>query len=141
VSSNDPDYAAGLAAWQDEDWPVVVEHMSLVIKRKPWHDQAHNLLGFAYRKLGDYQRSLAHYQQALDLNPHHRGALAYLGATYLAMGCKMYAVKTLNRLATACKRVMGMDSERWQSDCKAWGDLKTAVETYRASNSVACELD
>jgi tetratricopeptide (TPR) repeat protein len=132
---NDPDYAAGLAAWQEEDWQAVITHMTRVLERKPWHDQAHNLMGFAYRKLGDYPHSLTHYQQALDLNPHHQGALAYLGQTYLAMGCKTHAVKTLHRLATACKRVMPTET-----DCEAWRDLQTAIESYRLSTkSAGCD--
>lgn len=141
AAPDDADYAAGLAAWQDDDWQAVVKHMTRVIERKPWHDQAHNLLGFAYRKLGDYPRALLHYQQALDLNPYHQGALAYLGETYLAMGCQTHAVKTLKRLGTACQQVMGADTERWQANCKAWRGLKTAIAAYRASNKPACALD
>lgn len=132
---DDPDYAAGLAAWREEDWQAVITHMARVLERKPWHDEAHNLMGFAYRQLGDYPHSLTHYQQALDLNPHHLGALAYLGQTYLAMGCKTHAVKTLNRLAIACKRVMPTET-----DCTAWRDLKTALEAYRMpTKPAACE--
>ncbi len=63
-----------------------------------------------------------------NLHPRHRGALAYLGETYLAKGRETHTIKTLNRLVTACKRVMETDPDRWQSDCKASRDLKTATE-------------
>ena len=52
---------------------------------RPWDAEAHNLAGHAYRKLGDYERALTLYDQALRLNPHHRGALEYLGEAYLEL--------------------------------------------------------
>jgi tetratricopeptide (TPR) repeat protein len=48
-------------------------------------------MGFASRKLGNYRQALVHYQTALELNPHHRGALEYLGEAYLEMGCAAQA--------------------------------------------------
>ena len=48
-SSDDADdYAQGVAAFEREDWQAVVEHMIRAIEQRPWHDDAHNLLGFAY---------------------------------------------------------------------------------------------
>lgn len=84
---DDTDYAAGIAAFETADWEKVIEYMRKVIARRPWHDNAYSLIGFAYRQLGDYRQSLVYYQQALELNPYHRGALEYLGETYLTMGC------------------------------------------------------
>ena len=139
---NDPDYTAGIDAFKRKDWQGVIDHMSRLIERKPWDDNAHNLVGFAYRKLGDYRRSLEHYQQALDLNPHHRGALEYLGETYLAMGCVAQAHETFTRLATACRRVKGVTAKGdWQSDCEAWRELRTEIEAYRGQPRPTCALD
>ncbi len=59
--------------------------MARVIELRPWDAEAYNLAGHAHRKLGDYERALAFYDQALDLNPHHRGALEYLGEAYLEL--------------------------------------------------------
>src|SRR5690606_38026878 len=100
AAPSDEDYAAGQEALKRADWQEVIDHMGRVIARRPWHDDAHNLIGYAYRQLGDYTRSLEHYQQALDLNPYHRGALEYLGETYLAMGCPAQAKAMLARLET-----------------------------------------
>ena len=33
------------------------------------HDEVFYLLGNAYRKLGNWQQSLNHYQKAIDINP------------------------------------------------------------------------
>ena len=98
--------------------------------RRPWDDEAHNLLGFSYRKLGDFNRALEHYQEALDLNPHHRGALEYLGEAYLEMNRLDQAKDTLARLGIECQRVFGAQSG-WQAQCNEWLELKEAIEDYR----------
>src|SRR5262249_41609352 len=86
---NDPDYAAGLAAVQRADWQGALDSMARVVARRPWDDDAYNLMGFASRKLGDYRQALAYYHKALDLNPHHPGSLAYLGVAFLEMRCRI----------------------------------------------------
>ena len=126
VKPGDTDYAAGVAAFESEDWERVIEHMIKAIERRPWNDNAYNLAGFAYRKLGDYDRSLEHYHKALELNPHNRGALEYLGEAYLELGQPTQADNTLTRLAEECKRVV-----ETLTDCHEWQDLKTAVDGYR----------
>ena len=103
--SGDDAYAAGKAAFGREDWAEVIEHMTRVIAERPWHDDAHNLMGFAYRKLGDYDRALEEYDRALKLNPHHRGALEYLGEAYLELDRPELAKEMLDRLAAECQRV------------------------------------
>lgn len=124
----DPDAAAGLKAFQDEDWQGVIDNLGRLVERRPWDDKAHNLLGFAYRKLGDYHRALAHYGTALDLNPHHRGAMEYLGEAYLELDRPAQASELLERLAAECRRVNGDD---WQADCAEWQELKAAIDAYR----------
>ncbi len=52
---NDPEYAAGLAAFQRADWQNVLDTMTRVIARRPWDDDAYTLMGFAARKLGNYR--------------------------------------------------------------------------------------
>lgn len=130
ADASDPDYTAGVKAWRAEDWRGVIEHMSRVLERRPWNDNAQNLLGFAYRKLGDYPRALEHYQKALDLNPHHRGALEYLGEAYLELDRPAQAAEMLQRLETECRRVASA-AEDWMKDCEEWQDLRAAIEAYR----------
>jgi tetratricopeptide (TPR) repeat protein len=130
-ASGDPDYTAGLEAFEDEDWQGVIDNMAKVIERRPWHDNAYSLMGFAYRKLGDYPRSLEHYQKALELNPHHRGALAYLGETYLEMGRLAQANEMLERLEVECKRIAVEPSgDSWKAGCEEWQELQAAIAAY-----------
>ena len=85
ASGDEDDYAQGATAFEREDWPAVIDHMTKATAERPWHDDAYNLMGFAYRKLGDYDKALQSYDRALELNPHHRGALEYLGEAYLEL--------------------------------------------------------
>ena len=129
---SDDDYARGKKAFEQEDWPEVIDHMTRVIEQRPWHDDAHNLLGFAYRKLGDYDRALKAYDRALELNPHHRGALEYLGEAYLELDRPALAKEMLDRLGAECQRIAigASDDGGWRSDCEEWQELNEAYEAY-----------
>ena len=129
------DYQLGLAAHERGDWQAVIDHMAKVIEQRPWHADAYNLSGFAWRKLGDYDRALVLYDKALELNPHHRGALEYLGEAYLELDRPDDAGALLQRLATECRRVA--DGADWQSECEEWQDLKAAYDAYQAGDSQA----
>ena len=118
-------YEQGLQAIERADWPGVIEAMQAVIERQPKHDDAHNYLGYAYRKQGDYERALKHYQKALELNPHHRGAMEYLGEAYLELKQPEKAQSLLDQLAWECQRA-------GQQNCEEWQDLQAAVAAYRS---------
>jgi tetratricopeptide (TPR) repeat protein len=129
--SSDADYAAGKAAFERKDWPSVIGNLTLVILRRPWHDNAHAMLGFAWRKLGSYNRSFEHYRAALALNPRHRGALEYLGEAYLELGRAEEANATLLRLAEVCNHVvMAFDNTGWKSGCEELDDLEEAFAEH-----------
>ena len=125
--SSDSDYADGKEAFQAGDWPKAIAALNKVVARRPWHDNAHNMLGYAWRKLGNYDLALAHYDKALALNPRHRGALEYLGEAYLELGRIEEANATIRRLAELCNLVvMAFDNTGWKSGCEELEDLKEA---------------
>jgi len=139
---NDPEYAAGLAAFQRADWQSVLDTMTRVIARRPWDDDAYTLMGFAARKLGNYREALVYYQKALELNPHHRGALEYLGEAYLEMGCAAPARALLARLEAACRRLMSNAAQPdWQAGCQEWTELHVAIAAYHESAQPGCPLE
>src|SRR5262245_11736795 len=139
---NDPDYTAGLAALQRTDWQGVIDSMGRVVARRPWDDGAYNLLGFASRQLGNYSQALVYYHKALDLNPHHRGALEYLGEAYLEMRCVAQARDVLTRLETACKRIMGnAANDGWKGGCQEWTELHAAITTAHEPEQPKCPLE
>jgi tetratricopeptide (TPR) repeat protein len=135
AEANDP-YAAGVAAFEQEDWQGVLDHMSAALEARPWLDNAHNLMGFAYRKLGDYPAALAAYDKALALNPYNRGALEYLGEAYLELDRPDAAKHTLDRLAGACRLLAhgGVDP---LAKCEEWQELSEAYEVYVAKDRSA----
>ncbi len=73
----------------------------IVVARRPWYDNAYNLLGYAHCKLVSYEQFLKFYLKAIDPNSHNRGALEYLGEIYLTLGCMEHAQTMLTRLETA----------------------------------------
>ena len=124
----------GLAALQRADWQSVLDAMTRVVARRPGDDDAYTLMGFAARKLGNYREALGHYQKALELNRHHRGASEYLGETYLDMGCAAPARALLARLEAACRRLMSNAAQAdWKAGCEEWTELHAAIAAYLVS--------
>jgi len=49
--ASDADYARTMVAREAKDWVAMLNHLLRVVERRPWHDNAHNLLGYGYRKM------------------------------------------------------------------------------------------
>jgi tetratricopeptide (TPR) repeat protein len=125
--SGDPDYAAGKAAFEREDWTAAIASLTIVLASRPWHDNAHAMIAYAWRKLGDTGLALEHYALALKQNPRHRGALEYLAETYLDLGRRADADAMVARLADACDLVvMAFDNDGWKSGCEELNEVKAA---------------
>ena len=56
-----------------------------VVARDQANADAYNWLAYATRRNGDPAKSIGIYQQALSLDPKHRGAHEYIGEAYLAL--------------------------------------------------------
>ena len=134
-AADDP-YAAGVAAFEQEDWQAVLEHMNAALEARPQQENAHALMGFAYRRLGDYPAALDSYGKALTLNPYNRGALEYLGETYLELDRPDDARAALDRLAEACRRLAHGAFDPLTA-CTEWQELSEAYETYLANDPSA----
>lgn len=137
AESGDPDYAAAVRARRAGDWAGMVEALGAVIARRPWHDNAHNLLGYGYRRLGRYDEALAHYETAIRLNPRHRQAMAYLGMAYLHMARPDLAAATLDRLGRVCRQVALTFSDGDFTDgCEEYRALRRTIALYRETGEV-----
>jgi tetratricopeptide (TPR) repeat protein len=135
--SGDADYAAGVQAWQQMDWEGMIEHLDKVVARRPWHDNAHTLLGYAHRRLGNYETAFYHYDRALAQNERHRGAMAYMGIAYLHLDDTTAAEATLARLRAVCESVvMTFTDGDFGNGCAEWAELKGAIEHYAATGEV-----
>ena len=137
AESGDTDYAAAIRAHEMKLWGVMIEHLKKVVERRPWHDNAHTLLGFGYRKLGDFDNSLVHYHKALELNPRHRQALEYLGEAYLQMGDLALAKETQVRLRKVCEGVSLTFSDGDFTDgCDEYRELARVISHFEATGEI-----
>jgi Flp pilus assembly protein TadD len=119
-SGGDPDYAEGKRAIERGDWPGAVALLAAAARRDARNADIHNHLGFAYRHAGDFAAAFAHYDEALRLNPRHRGAHEYAGEAALLVGNLPRAERHLAALEQICLL-----------PCEELDDLRAAVAVYR----------
>jgi tetratricopeptide (TPR) repeat protein len=70
-----------------------------------------NLIGYSYRKLGDYQSSKVYYELALKDDPNHVRTWQYFGLWQLEQGNREQAQYHLNKIAS----LAGTDSSEYRS--------------------------
>lgn len=66
------------------------------------HPDVANYLGYAHRKLGQYQQSKVWYETALASDPKHTRTLQYYGMWHLEQGNKLKAEDHLERIQVIC---------------------------------------
>ncbi len=86
----------------------------------PENAEIYNLLGYAYHKSGNFEKSLPAYQRALFLDPKHKGALEYQGELFLTLGQIEKAIENLDKLKIVCP-----------SGCSELDDLETEIKDWR----------
>jgi hypothetical protein len=98
------------------DWPGALA--ALRAARDERSADWHNLMGCALRSQAapDYPAAERHYNEALRINPAHRGALEYSGELYLKTNRRPLAEAQLAALARACP-----------AGCEELDDLKAAL--------------
>ena len=91
--------------------------LETIIQKKPDDADIHNYMGFSFRKKGMLEKSAYHYEQALEINPKHLGALEYQGELYIALGEIEKAKANLTKIDDIC----------W-TECSELRELKKAIE-------------
>lgn len=117
----DPDIVAAEAAIQAKDFKAAVPLLERAIAKNQRNADAHNLLGFSQRNLGDNDKARSAYANALEIEPTHKGANEYLGQLYLIINDLPKAEEQLAKLAKIC--VFG---------CAEHRELKRAVDAFKA---------
>jgi tetratricopeptide (TPR) repeat protein len=114
--------ARGLIA--DKSWAAAIDELKLVndTGSADWN----NLMGYTHRKAKtpDFAAAERYYNEALRIDPQHRGALEYSGELYLMTG----------NLAKAEARLAALDKACFLP-CEEHSDLKKAVERYKANGN------
>ncbi len=116
--------AAARAQIADKKWAAAIEELKKVndTGSADWN----NLMGYSLRKAKtpDYAAAEKYYDEALRIDPKHRGALEYSGELYLMTG---ELPKAEQRLATLDKTCT--------FGCAEYTDLKKAVQNYKANGN------
>jgi Flp pilus assembly protein TadD len=115
--------AAARKAIEAKDFKSAVAHLTKAVQEEPKNADAHSMLGYSYRKLGTFDKSMEHYQTALKLDANHLSAHEYLGELYLEMNKLANAEKQLAALKKACP---------FFGKCEEYDDLKQAIDAYKA---------
>jgi tetratricopeptide (TPR) repeat protein len=111
------------AAKARQDWPAAAAAMKEAVAARPDSADYHNLYAYSLRKGGtqDMDQVFKHYNEALRLDPKHRGAHEYLGEAYLTVGNVAKAKDELAALDKLC--FFG---------CSEFNELKSAISQHEA---------
>ena len=108
----------------EKNWAAAVEELKKV--NDPASADWNNLMGYSLRKADPANAAEAEkfYNEALRIEPRHRGALEYSGELYLITGNLAMAEQRLATLDKACFL-----------PCEEYTDLKRAVARYKAAGN------
>lgn len=115
------DFDHGKAAIDRKDWPGAIAAFEKVVAQDSRNADAYNWLGYASRKSGKLDAAFKYYDQALKLDPKHKGAYEYQGEAFLMAKQPEKADANLATLAKLCN-----------SNCEEYKDLKEAIENFKA---------
>jgi tetratricopeptide (TPR) repeat protein len=116
--------APARAAIAARQWPQAIDELKKLgdTGSADWN----NLMGYAHRKqrTPDLAAAERYYDEALRIDPKHRGALEYSGELYLMLG----------QLAKAEQRLAALDKACFLP-CEEYTDLKQAVARFKANGN------
>ena len=106
------------------NWQGAIDELKKV--NDPSNADWNNLMGYSLRKAdaGNAGEAEKFYDEALRIEPRHRGALEYSGELYLMTG----------NLAKAEERLAALDKACFLP-CEEYSDLKKAVARYKAAGN------
>jgi hypothetical protein len=106
-----------------KDWPRAQAILKDAVASNPGNADYHNLYAYSVRKGASPDLNLVfkHYNEALRIDPKHRGAHEYIGEAYLMVGNLPKAKEHLSTLDKLCF-----------FPCGEFTDLKRAIAEYEA---------
>jgi predicted Zn-dependent protease len=117
---DDPAFAGGYRAayatiYDRNDYAAAIEQLKALGHDD--HPNVANLIGYSYRKLGDYKLSQVWYERALKADPNHVLTWQYYGLWQIEQGNRDSAQYHLSRIAAICG-----------TDCAEYRSLAEALE-------------
>ena len=96
-----------------------IGHLLKHNKKFPSDPDTLNYLGFAHRKVGDYENAEIYYSMGLELDPKHVGINEYMGELFVVT----------NRIDKAKERLAVLKD----CNCKEYKELKLVIEGKKES--------
>ena len=112
-------------AVEDGRYDEAIELLDRLNREDPNNADVLNLLGYSNRKVGNLDEAFDLYQQALSVDPKHRGANEYLGELYLETDQLAKAEERLAQLKKSC--FFG---------CEEFDELEEAIDAYKEANGL-----
>jgi tetratricopeptide (TPR) repeat protein len=98
--------------------------LAILDKAKVRNARVLTYIGFATRKLGNFDAAMGFYGEALSLNPNYTVARAYLGEAWIGKGDVAKAREQLGEIATRCG-----------TTCTDYIELKAEIEKAEVGKS------
>lgn len=114
------DLSKARALIAQKDWTAAIAELDRLARRDAKNADVQNLLGYSYRNAGQTDNAFVAYQNALRLDPRHKGAHEYIGIAYLTVKQPDKAKEHL----TALKSICG-------DNCEETQDLAKAIAAYK----------
>ena len=123
TETRDPVLEKASAATKRQDWAGAQSVLKEGLASDPNNANYHNLYAYSVRKGANPDMNLVfkHYNEALRIDPKHRGAHEYIGEAYLMVGNVQKAKEHLGQLDKLCF-----------FPCIEYTDLKKAIAAYEA---------
>jgi cytochrome c-type biogenesis protein CcmH/NrfG len=123
AAASDPVLEQASKAAEQKDWSRAQALLRDGLAANPGNADYHNLYAYSIRKAANPDMSLVfkHYNEALRIDPKHRGAHEYIGEAYLMVDNLPKAKEHLSALDRLCF-----------FPCQEYSDLKRAVSAYEA---------
>jgi tetratricopeptide (TPR) repeat protein len=126
AAPEDPVIEKSQAAIEGRNWTQAQEIVREGLARNPGNADYHNLYAYSLRMGANPQMDLVfrHYNEALRIDPKHRGAHEYLGEAYLMTGNLPKAKEHLKMLDDICF-----------FPCNEFTMLKKSIAEYEAKQA------
>ncbi len=122
----DPKLEQARSAIDKQDWARAQGVLREAVAANPQSAEYHNLYAYSMRKGANPAMDLVfrHYNEALRLEPRHRGAHEYIGEAYLMTGNLAKAKEHLAQLDRLCT-----------FGCEEYSKLKKEIAAYEQRNA------
>lgn len=124
------DFRNGSTLIEYEMYDEAIRYLKKAETEEPKNADVKNLIAYSYRKLGQYRLAYQYYQQALALDPKHKGAHEYLGELYVNIRRLDKAQEQLAVLQKLCTKA-----------CDEYKRLHKAIEDYKQSSATTVDPD